>query len=117
MLDKCVRDQWSVDDLDWNRPPPRLPREKEEAVVQYFTDMAGIERLAGALFGLQARKAEDPTLKAIFESFVVDEKRHSEVAKRLCAHYDVHHYQSYELNPHLLRFRAPFVEAVHHLPP
>jgi len=50
MLEKCVRDQWSVDDLDWSVPPPQLSREKEEAVVQYFTDMAGIELLAGALF-------------------------------------------------------------------
>ena len=41
MLDKCIRDQWSIDDLDWTVPPPQLPRDKEEAVVQYFTDMAG----------------------------------------------------------------------------
>ena len=41
MLDKCVRDQWSIDDLDWSIAPPELPRDKEEAVVQYFTDMAG----------------------------------------------------------------------------
>src|SRR5665647_613112 len=29
MLDKCVRDQWSIDDLDWSIPPPALPRDKE----------------------------------------------------------------------------------------
>src|SRR5947209_10650261 len=34
MLDKCIRDQWSITDLDWSIAPPDLPREKEEAVVQ-----------------------------------------------------------------------------------
>lgn len=112
MLDKCVRDQWSVDDLDWKRPPPRLPREKEEAVVQYFTDMAGIERLAGALFGLQARKAEDPTLKAIFETFVVDEERHAVAAERLARFYDVHRYRDYRMTEALERFRPHFMRVV-----
>lgn len=112
MLDKCVRDQWSIDDLDWERPPPALPREKEEAVVQYFTDMAGIERLAGALFALQAKKAEDPTLKAIFESFVVDEERHAVAAERLARFYDVHHYRDYRMTEALARFRPHFLRVV-----
>ncbi len=117
MLTMCHRDQWHVDDLDWSVHPRELSREHEMAVCQYFTDMSGIELLAGELFEAQRRMTDDPTLAAIFESFVVDEKRHSEVAKRLAAHYDVHHYRSYALSPHLIRFRKPFVEAVHHLPP
>jgi hypothetical protein len=68
MLDKCRRDQWSIDDLDWSIPPPALPRDKEEAVVQAFIDMAGIELLAGALFETQREKTADPTLKKIFSS-------------------------------------------------
>src|SRR5688572_24499731 len=104
MLEKCVRDQWSVDDLDWSRPPPDLPREKEEAVVQYFTDMAGIERLAGALFAQQARKAADPTLKAIFETFVVDEERHAVAAERLARFYDKHRWREYRMTEALVRF-------------
>lgn len=112
MLDKCVRDQWSVDDLDWGRPPPDLPREKEEAVVQYFTDMAGIERLAGALFGLQARKAEDPTLQAIFRTFVVDEERHAVTAERLARFYDVHRYRDYRMTEALAAFRPHFLRVV-----
>src|SRR3979409_582696 len=95
MLDKCVPDQWRADDLDWSLPPPALPRDKEEAVVQYFTDMAGIELLAGALFEVQREKTVDPTLKKIFATFVADEKRPSAVAARLANHYDVHHYRSY----------------------
>ena len=95
MLDKCVRDQWSIDDLDWSLPPPHLPRDKEEAVVQAFTDMAGIELLAGALFKVQRDKTKDPTLKKIFSTFVADEKRHSAVASRLADHYNVHEYREY----------------------
>ena len=117
MLEMCRRDQWEIDDLDWDIEPRPLSREHEIAVCQYFTDMSGIELLAGELFDVQRRQTDDPTLAAIFESFVADEIRHSEVAKRLAAHYDVHGYRRYELNPHLVRFRGPFVEATHHLPP
>src|ERR1700761_4515420 len=95
MLEKCSRDQWSIDDLDWSVKPPPMSRDKEEAIVQAFTDMAGIELLASALFDVQRRKTDDPTLAKIFESFVIDEQRHSAVARRLAAHYDVHRYRAY----------------------
>ncbi|MBX3155893.1 MAG: diiron oxygenase [Deltaproteobacteria bacterium] len=112
MLDKCIRDQWSIDDLDWSLPPPALPRDKEEAVVQAFVDMAGIELLAGALFEVQRQKTDDPTLRKIFATFVADEKRHSAVAARLARHYDVHHYRRYEESPALTRFRPHFLALV-----
>jgi len=112
MLDKCVRDQWSIDDLDWSLPPPDLPREKEEAVVQYFTDMAGIELLAGALFDVQRKAARDRTLAKIFATFVADEKRHAAVAARLAKHYDVHHHRDYVESPSLTRFRPHFLALV-----
>src|SRR5690348_12693791 len=117
MLEKCVRDQWSVDDLDWSLRPPDLPREKEEAVVQYFTDMAGIERLAKALFAVQARKATDPTLRAIFDSFVIDEERHAVAAERLARFYDVKHWRVYAMNEALVHFAPRFLEVVELMPP
>jgi hypothetical protein len=117
MLAMCERDQWSEGDLDWSVKPRELSREHEIAICQYFTDMAGIELLAGALFAVQRDQTEDPTLRAIFHSFVVDEERHSVVAKRLARHYDVHHYREYRENPHLTRFAKHFVKAVKELPP
>jgi hypothetical protein len=117
MLHKCRRDQWSADDLDWSLPPPVMPRDKEEAVVQYFTDMVGIERLAGALFAVEAGKTEDPTLRAIFDTFVVDEERHAVVAERLARFYDVHRWRTYELSPALARFRPEFLRVVELMPP
>jgi hypothetical protein len=112
MLDKCVRDQWSVADLDWTLPPPSLGRDKEEAVVQCFIDMAGIELLAGALFEVQRKKTSDPVLEKIFATFVADEKRHSEVAMRLARYYDVHHYRAYTESPSLTAFRPHFLDLV-----
>lgn len=112
MLDKCRRDQWSIDDLDWSIPPPALPRDKEEAVVQAFIDMAGIELLAGALFETQREKTADPTLKKIFSTFVADEKRHSAVAARLAQHYNVHHYRDYKESTALTNFRPHFLRLV-----
>jgi len=92
-----------------------MSKEHEVAVVQYFTDMAGIERLAAALFEEQRRLVEDPTLKKIFSTFVVDEHRHASAAERLAAHYDVHRYRAYEMNPHLVRFTPHFVNAIRFL--
>jgi hypothetical protein len=117
MLDKCVRDQWSIDDLDWTIAPPALPRDKEEAVCQAFVDMAGIELLAGALFDVQRQKTPDPTLKKIFATFVADEKRHSAVAARLAEHYDVHHYRTYTESSALTRFRPHFLAVVENTSP
>jgi len=117
MLDKCVRDQWSIDDLDWSLPPPPMTPAKERAVVQYFTDMASIELLAGALFEVQRRNAPDPTLQKIFSTFVADEKRHSAVAARLARHYDVHRYREYRESASLTRFRPHFLAVVEHTSP
>ncbi|MDB4962385.1 MAG: hypothetical protein JWP01_2384 [Myxococcales bacterium] len=117
MLDKCVRDQWTISDLDWSVRPPALPRDKEEAVVQAFLDMAGIELLAGALFEVQREKTTDPTLRKIFSTFVADEKRHSAVALRLSQHYDVHHYRSYVESASLTAFRPHFLSLVRNTSP
>jgi hypothetical protein len=115
MLDMCRRDQWSASDLDWTQSPRALSRDDEIAVVQLFTDMSGIETLAGELFAEQERRTRDPILREIFHTFVIDEKRHSAVAARLARFYDVHRYQTYATNPHLVRFRPHFVNAIRHL--
>lgn len=117
MLDKCIRDQWSMDDLDWSKPPPALSRAKEEAVVQYFIDMEGIETLAGALFAVQREKTDDPTLAKIFSTFVADEKRHAAVAKRLADYYDVHRYRAYRESASLTTFRPYFLKVVRETSP
>ena len=118
MLEMARRDQWQIDrDLDWSVKPRSLSRQDEISIVQYFTDMAGIEQLAGALFAVQRDNATDPTLRAIFQTFVIDEERHSRVAERLARHYDVHRYKAYERNPHLVAFAKHFVKAAKELTP
>jgi hypothetical protein len=115
MLERCRRDQWSADDLDWSPPPRPLPAGDEAAFVQYFTDMAGIELLAAALFEEQRARTDDPLLREVFASFVEDERRHSEVARRLARRFDVHGYRAYAPNPALVRFSPNFVDAVRYL--
>jgi len=115
MLERCRRDQWSVSDLDWTRRPREMSREDEIAIVQLFTDMAGIERLAAALFREQGRRTEDPRLRAIFATFVKDEIRHAQAAQMLADFYDVHHHRHYQESPSLRAFAPPFVDAIHHL--
>lgn len=117
MLDKCRREQWRIDDLDWSGAPREMSRDDEIAIVQYFTDMAQIERLAGALFREQERKVEDETLKKIFRTFVADEERHAQAAERLAKFYDVHGYKRYETNPHLAAFYPRFIETIRYMPP
>ncbi len=112
MLARCRRDQWRADDLEWRQPPPAMTEDKEAAIVQAFTDMAAIERLAGALFAAQARRTDEPTLAAIFTSFVVDEERHADVAGQLARHYDVRHLRRYAVSPAMLRFGPAFLRAI-----
>jgi hypothetical protein len=116
MLEKCQRGQWRTEDLDWSRPPPVMTPDKERAVVQYFTDMAGIERLAAALFETQRVHTRDPVLAKIFATFVVDEQRHARAAELLAAHYDVRQLQVYRQNEDLRVFGFHFLEALRHVP-
>lgn len=115
MLEKCTTQQWKIDDLDWSVKPRPMERDEEIAVVQYFKDMAGIERFAKALFEEQGKIVVHPTLKKIFATFVVDEERHAQVAERLAQHYDVHHYRAYRTSPELERFEPYFLDALKYL--
>lgn len=115
MLENCRRDQWSVGDINWDRKPRVMSQDDETAIVQLFTDMAGIERLAGALFREQGRRVEDPRLKAIFATFVRDEVRHSHAAQMLADFYDVHHYREYRESESLRAFVPHFIDAVQYL--
>lgn len=118
MLELCRTRQWDVDkDLDWSVKPRAMSREEEMNTVQFFTNMAGIERLAKALFFEQAKRAETADLKEIFESFVVDEERHAIAAERLAQHYNVHKYKNYKIAPAMARFREPFLEAIRRVSP
>jgi len=117
MLEKCRAGQWSVDDLDWSCPVPDLSPERERTVVQAFTNMASIEKLAGALFAVQRDKVDDPVLKEILRSFVVDEDRHSVVAQRLADHYDRRRLALYRPSPALDRFTPMFREVLRQVPP
>lgn len=117
MLEKCHRDQWRISDLDFSQRPRPMTKNEEIAICQYFTNMAGIERLAGALFKEQRLRTDDQTLKKIFATFERDELRHSNVAQLLAEHYDVHHYQDYEPNRHLVKFAPAFVHAIRFLTP
>jgi len=112
MLERCRRDQWSVHDIDLKRPPRDLSASDEIAVCQLFTDMAVIERLAGALFREQARRTDDATLRAIFETFVVDEVRHAQMAQMLADYYDRRKLRVYRPSVSLTRFFDHFVTAV-----
>ncbi|MFN7950514.1 MAG: ferritin-like domain-containing protein [bacterium] len=117
MLEMCKRDQWKVGDLDWSKPPRKLSQSDEIAIVQLFTDMAGIERMAGALFEEQRRKTTDPVLREIFATFVTDEVRHAHAAQMLADYYDVHKFQAYLPNPALTRFYPHFVSTIRFLSP
>ncbi|CBL45533.1 Hypothetical protein HDN1F_19500 [gamma proteobacterium HdN1] len=117
MLELCRTRQWKIEDLDWTVKPRPLSREEEIMIVQFFTDMSGIERLAGALFAEQERRAETPILREIFASFVVDEERHAIAAEKLANHYNVHQYKTYELSKDLQKFRPHFLNAVRHVSP
>jgi hypothetical protein len=117
MLDKCRQGQWRIDQLDWTVKPRQLSRKDEIAIVQYFTDMAAIERLAGALFTVQRDLVEDENLKKIFATFIADEERHAQAAEKLANHYNVHEYKRYKVSPELATFQPHFLNALRYLSP
>jgi hypothetical protein len=115
MLEKCKRDQWRPEDLDWSSPPKPMTRAQEEAIVQYFVNMSAIERFAKALFEEQRNRVEDAKLKKIYATFVADEERHAVVAERLARYYDLHAYKTYEVSKEIERFKPHFLRAIKYL--
>jgi hypothetical protein len=104
-----------VRDLDLSRPPRDVSEDDERAICQLFCDMSVIERLAGALFREQVRRARDPRLRAIFQTFVVDEARHSLAAQMLSDYFDRRSLDVYRPSEALLRFFPHFVRGVTYL--
>ena len=81
MLDKCIRDQWSIDDLDWSR------RASDAVARQRRGGRPVLHRHGRASSCSPARcsrsSATRPRIRRsqkIFSTFVADEKRHSAVA-------------------------------------
>ena len=74
---------------------PEAPRDVHRGRAQPSSSSSptwpGSSGLAGALFVEQEKRADDPTLRAIFRTFVRDEVRHAQVAQMLADFYDVHH--------------------------
>src|SRR5262245_51873864 len=60
MLERCRREQWSVDDFDWTGTPIALSPDREREICAYYVNMSYIERLAGALFLALAKRVDDP---------------------------------------------------------
>jgi hypothetical protein len=117
MLDRCAEGQWRVDDFDWDQAPVPLAPEQERQLCAYYTNMAYIERLAGALFRSLADRVADPTLAAVLRLCHADEVRHSHAAARLADHFDVRHLELYAANLAMLRFGPAFVRAIDELHP
>jgi hypothetical protein len=115
MLEKCMRDQWTPDEVDYSVPPRPMTRDEEEAVVQYFHNMSAIERFAKALFEEQQKRVRDRRLEQIYATFVLDEERHAQVAERLARHYDVHHYKRYRVSPEIERFKPYFLSCIKYM--
>ncbi len=95
MLDRCHRGQWNVDDFDFTVKPIALSRFDEMEICQAFTNLIYVERIAGLTFLELSKKVPDPTLKGIYESFYVDEVRHSVAVAKLADYFNVHNYKIY----------------------
>ena len=77
MKAKCDRLQWSLDDIDWDGPG-KLPPEEAKRLEGFLGDVVWIEYIAQPIFQAMAKNVTDPVLRAIYESFAEDERRHAE---------------------------------------
>ena len=84
LREKCDRLQWSVDDVDWDAPGKEaVPADQGAALVPFMSDLYWIESTAALVFESMAGNEIDPTRRAIFESFAIDEARHAEAERLL----------------------------------
>jgi hypothetical protein len=84
LREKCDRLQWSVDDVDWAAPGAETVSPAQgAALAPFMSDLFWIESTAAVVFTAMAANEADPTRRAIFESFAVDEHRHAEAERLL----------------------------------
>jgi hypothetical protein len=79
MLEKCQRLQWSTRDLDWDAPGKDAVSEAQaHALAGFMGDLYWIESTAAIVFSAMGGSTRAPNLRAIFESFAIDEQRHAD---------------------------------------
>jgi hypothetical protein len=90
LLEKCQRLQWSTDQVDWEAPgAERVRGDQAHALRAFMADLYWIESIAAIVFDAMASRDEDPTRKAIFESFSIDEARHAEAERLLMVRWGI----------------------------
>lgn len=90
LLEKSKRLQWSTDDVDWEAPgADRVSPKQASDLSAFMADLYWIESIAAVVFDAMAQRDADPTRKAIFESFAVDETRHAEAERLLMVRWGI----------------------------
>lgn len=78
MLAKVKASQWALADIDWDAPGAELITDEQWPQLKAFmSDLMWIEHVGARGFAAMARKAEDPTLKALYTYFHAEEQRHA----------------------------------------
>lgn len=90
LLQKCERLQWSTDEVDWDAPgADRVSPQQAADLSSFMADLYWIESIAAVVFDAMAQRDDDPTRKAIFASFSVDEARHAEAERLLMVRWGI----------------------------
>lgn len=119
LLEKCHRLQWSTDDVDWDGPgADRVSDDQARGLKSFMADLYWIESIASVVFGAMAQREEEPTRKAIFESFSIDEARHAEAERLLMVRWGiVRKHERPVPNPNVRRLLHTLERSAHRVHP
>src|ERR1051326_9378286 len=96
MRRKCQAGQWSLADIDWNAPGAEaVTPAQAERMKRFMADLVWIESFGQYAFEAMAAKTKDPDLRAIYESFAVDELRHADRSEEHTSELQSHSFISY----------------------
>lgn len=90
LLEKCQRLQWHTDGVPWDAPgAERVAGDQARQLKPFMADLYWIESTAAIVFDAMAGNEPDPTRKAIFASFAIDEARHAEAERLLMVRWGI----------------------------
>jgi rubrerythrin len=100
---------WQPHELPWGLPLDILDPSVEEHALRFLVNLVTVERMAGDLFALLAKRMDDPMLKTLLNRHAAEEVKHAQAFTYLADRINVRKLHAYHPDLELQRLHVAIV--------